>query len=205
MKLRTMKGWMAPAFLASTLLLLTGCSSLPESPDQPKQPLPIVQAGQTLSGKVIGVIDGATLKILTSSNNSNIEFRVKLAEIDAPEKYQAFGDKAKNALADKTTGREIGLRVIRQDRYGDVFAYIFIGERWINLEMVAEGYAWRGQYSRVTELAQAEKEARRGQIGLWSDDHPMPPWEYRSQRMNPPEEHNRNDGRNIQPLFTIQW
>lgn len=200
-----MTGWMFPPFFASLILLINGCSSIPEAPDQSKPPLPIVQGGQLLSAKVIGVIDGATIKILTSSNNSNIEFRVTLAEIEAPEKYQAFGDKAKQALADKTTGREITLRVVRQDRYGDVFAFIFIGERWINLEMVAEGYAWRGQYSRITELAQAEKEARQGRIGLWADEHPMPPWEYRSQRLNPPEEHNRNEGRNIQPLFTIQW
>jgi len=183
-------------------LLINGCSSVPEESDQPKPSYPAVQAGQVMAGKVIGVIDGATLKILTSSN---VDFRVRLAEIDVPEKYQAFWDKAKNALADKTTGKEVTLRVVRQDPYGGIDAFVYIGQRGINMEMVAEGWAWRAQYSRISELAQVENEARKKRVGLWVDENPMPPWEYRNQRMNPPEEHGRNDGRNIQPLFKVQW
>jgi len=183
-------------------LLVNGCSSFPEESDQHKQPHLIVQAGQILSGRVIAVIDGVTMRILTASNS---EFRVKLAEIDVPDKYQAFGDKAKMALSDKTAGKAIALRVVTQDQYGDIFAFVYIGQRWINMEMVAEGWAWSGQYSRITELATAEKEARRKRLGLWVDENPMPPWEYRSQRMSAPEEHGRNEGRNIQPLFKFQW
>ncbi len=183
-------------------LLVNGCSSIPEESGQAKPFYPIVQAGQVMAGKVIGVVDGATLKILTSSN---VDYRVRLAEIDVPERYQAFGDKAKNAFADKTTGKDVTLRVVRQDPCGGIDAFVYMGERRINREMVAEGWAWRAQYSRITELAQAENEARKKKLGLWADENPMPPWEYRSQRMNPPEEHGRSDGRNIQPLFKLQW
>lgn len=186
----------------SMAFLMSGCSSFPEDSGQPTLPLHIVQAGQILSGKVIGIIDGETVKIQTSSN---IEFRVRLAEIDVPERYQAFGDKAQAALADKTIGKVITLRVISQDQYGGLFALVYIGNRWINREMVAEGWAWNGEYSRITELAQAEREARAKKRGLWADDNPMPPWEYRRLRTSPPEEHDRNDARNIQPLLKMSW
>ena len=50
----------------------------------------------------------------------------------------------------------------------------------VNLEMVAEGWAWHCRaYSRDPRLADAELAARRNGLGLWADREPVPPWEFR--------------------------
>ncbi len=67
-----------------------------------------------------------------------------------------------------------------KDRYGRTLGDIYLGERWINLEMVSEGYAWHYKaYSKDKKLAAAEVVARKGKKGLWADSDPVPPWEYR--------------------------
>jgi endonuclease YncB( thermonuclease family) len=188
--------------LAGLLVLINGCSSMPDESNSSQSSCPIVQEGDTLYGKVVGVADGGTLKIMTSSN---VEFRVRLAEIEPPEKYQAFWEKSKAALSSKVAARDVTFKVVRQDQYGDISAFVYIGGRTVNLEMVAEGCAWRAHSSRIKELAQAQKEAQSKRLGLWAGESPMPPWEYRRQRMNPPEANGRNEGGTIQPLFKFEW
>ena len=51
---------------------------------------------QTHEGRVVGVSDGDTLTVLMSGR----QVKIRLAEIDAPEKSQAFGQRAKQSLSD---------------------------------------------------------------------------------------------------------
>lgn len=52
------------------------------------------QAGE-LRGRVVAVADGDTLTVLDSGQRQH---RVRLAEIDAPEKRQAFGERSKQGF-----------------------------------------------------------------------------------------------------------
>ena len=51
----------------------------------------------------------------------------------------------------------------------------------VNLEMVCNGSAWC--YSRYAKnnraMASCQDEAKEAGLGLWADDDPMPPWEWR--------------------------
>jgi endonuclease YncB( thermonuclease family) len=47
-------------------------------------------------GKVVGVSDGDILTVLVSGHQT----KVRLAEIDAPEKGQPFGERSKQSLSD---------------------------------------------------------------------------------------------------------
>ena len=59
-----------------------------------------------------------------------------------------------------------------EDVYGN-------GER-TNLQMIKQGMAWHyKQYSKDQELASAEVEARKKQLGLWAEKSPLAPWEWR--------------------------
>ena len=130
-----------------------------------------------LEGKVDSIVDGDTLTVLTADKQ---RIKIRLSGIDTPERKQAFGTKAKQALSSKVFGKTVRVRDNGQDRYKRTLGDIFLGDRWINLELVEEGYAWHYKhYSKDKRLAQAEVEARAAKRGLWSDNNPVPPWEFR--------------------------
>jgi micrococcal nuclease len=131
----------------------------------------------TLNGKVVGISDGDTLTVL---DDTKTQHKIRLAGIDAPEKGQAFGNKARAALGDKVFQQSVRVDVIDVDRYHREVGRIYFGERFINMEMVRDGFAWRYvQYDKPGEFTAAENEAREHQRGLWAEPNPMPPWEWR--------------------------
>lgn len=129
------------------------------------------------SDNVIGISDGDTITILQPDKT---KLKIRLAEIDCPEKRQPFGTKAKEALGDKIFGKNVHVEWSKKDRYGRAIGDVYLGGRYINKEMVEEGWAWHyTKYSHSKEMAKAEKYARSNKLGLWIDAHPIPPWEFR--------------------------
>jgi endonuclease YncB( thermonuclease family) len=131
----------------------------------------------TITGKVVAIADGDTLTIL---DESKTQHEIRLAGIDAPEKAQAFGNKARAALGVKVFQQSVRVDVIDFDRYRREVGRIFPGDRFVNMEMVHDGFAWRYvQYDKPGEFTAAEVDAREHRRGLWADANPMPPWEWR--------------------------
>jgi endonuclease YncB( thermonuclease family) len=134
----------------------------------------------TLTGKVVAISDGDTLTIL---DDSKTQHKIRLAGIDAPEKGQAFGNKAREALGDKVFQLSVRVEVIDVDRYKREVGRIYLGDRFINMDMVRDGFAWRYiQYDKPGEFTVAEADARERRRGLWADPNPTPPWEWRKMR-----------------------
>jgi endonuclease YncB( thermonuclease family) len=130
-----------------------------------------------ISGKVVKIADGDTLTIVDASNEQH---KIRLAGIDAPEKGQPFGTKARENLAGKVFGQTVRVEVIDVDRYKREVGRIFLHERFINMEMVRDGFAWRYEtYDKPGEFTAAEADAREHRRGLWVDRDPIPPWEWR--------------------------
>jgi micrococcal nuclease len=130
-----------------------------------------------ISGEVVKIADGDTLTVL---DGSKTQHKIRLAGIDAPEKGQAFGTKARENLAAKVFRRNVRVEVIDVDRYRREVGRIYLGDRFINMEMVRDGFAWRYiQYDKPREFAAAEDDAREHRRGLWTDPNPTPPWEWR--------------------------
>ncbi len=131
------------------------------------------------TGRVVGVTDGDTIKVLCHRT----EVKVRLAEIDAPERGQPFGAKAKVALSDLVFGRQVRLDITDKDRYGRSIARVWVGTTDANREMIRCGYAWAyRKYLTDTTLLDDEASSRRVKNGLWADVDPTPPWEFRAQR-----------------------
>ncbi len=125
---------------------------------------------------VTNVIDGDTIKI----EYQNKTLKVRLAGIDTPELKQEFGLEAKKALEEKVLNKKVYIDGYKKDRYGRLIADLRIGPRWINKELVDEGYAWHyKQYSKNQELTESESNAKKEAKGLWISHNPIPPWEYR--------------------------
>lgn len=140
---------------------------------------------QTYQGKVVAVIDGDTIGVLHDGK----EQRIRLNGIDAPEKSQAFGMKAKEFTATWLFDKTVKVVPKEFDRYGRLVADIYIDAQnthhefgaWFNKMIVASGLAWHyKKYSDSQELANAEALAHKAKIGLWVDPAPVAPWEYRN-------------------------
>ena len=131
-----------------------------------------------LIGKVVHIADGDTLTVLDADK---VQHKIRLAGIDAPEKSQAFGTKAKEALAEKVHEKTVRVVWKEKDRYGRIVGEIHLGDRHINLEMVHDGWAWwyRTYAPKSKALEQAEADAKKEKRGLWRDKDPEPPWEFR--------------------------
>ena len=130
-----------------------------------------------LTGRVVAIADGDTLTVLDASNTQH---KIRLAGIDAPEKGQPFGTKARENLAAKVFKQPVRVEVIDVDRYKREVGRIYLADRFINMEMVTDGFAWRYvQYDKPGEFTTAENGAREHQRGLWADPHAEPPWEWR--------------------------
>jgi micrococcal nuclease len=124
--------------------------------------------------RVVGVSDGDTL----TARCQNQTVKVRLAHIDAPERKQAFGQRAKQRLSELVFGKEIELRGETKDRYGRTVAEVLTDVN-VNQEMVRSGLAWHySRYSKSQKYADLQTEAREKKLGLWSQEF-MPPWEFR--------------------------
>jgi endonuclease YncB( thermonuclease family) len=137
-------------------------------------------ASEDLSGKVIGITDGDTLTVLVERK----PVKIRLAEIDTPERGQPWATRAKQALSEKVFGKSVRVEVTDTDRYGRSIGHIFLGERDINREMIREGHAWAyRKYLRDPSLLRDEEHARENQLGLWSHSEvPIAPWDWRAGR-----------------------
>lgn len=131
--------------------------------------------------KVVGVSDGDTITVLRDGHD---QVKVRLYGIDAPEKAQDFGTRAKQATSDLCFGRVVDVEPVDTDRYGRTVGLVTVDGQSVNRELLAEGMAWvYPQYCRVpacTEWKAVENKARVGKVGLWSQPSPAPPWEWRN-------------------------
>ena len=129
--------------------------------------------------RVVGVTDGDTLKAILGGQ----EIKIRLYGIDAPESKQDFGQAATTALKQITTGRTITAKVMDTDRYGRSVAIIHADGIDVNEAMVSSGYAWVYQQYCTQSFCQGwqrnEQVARSSGRGLWKDNNPTPPWEWR--------------------------
>lgn len=141
--------------------------------------LSALSAHADFTGKVIRILDGDTLEVLVDRK----PMRVRLAQIDAPEKSQPFGTRSRQRLAELAFGREVIVREHGQDRYGRHLGTVVTDGQDVNRAMVEAGMAWAyRQYLNDRTLLTTEAAARRSGRGLWADPEPVAPWLWRSRR-----------------------
>lgn len=136
--------------------------------------LPVSQ----ISGQVVSVLDGDTIDVLYNTRAK----RIRLNGIDAPEKGQAFGQKAKQFVSEQAFGKEVTVKTFGLDKYGRTIGDVFLPDgRMLNEELVREGLAWwyREYAPGNVTLEKLEAEAREANRNLWTHKKPVPPWVYR--------------------------
>ncbi|ECA9147168.1 hypothetical protein ET875_23605 [Salmonella enterica subsp. enterica serovar Montevideo] len=140
-------------------------------------PLHINPFQSFFKGNVIRVLDGDTIEVL----QENKPVRVRLANIDAPEKKQAFGRWSTNQLKALLAGQSVTVSYTQTDRYGRIIGRVFtMNGTEASRFMVQSGAAWVYERYNVDEsLPALQREAQEQKRGLWADPKPVPPWEWR--------------------------
>jgi endonuclease YncB( thermonuclease family) len=129
-------------------------------------------------GRVVGVKDGDSLIVLVDKR----EIEVRLAEVDAPESGQPYGNRAKQALSALVFGKTVRLVPTDHDRYGRTVGRIFVGDIDVANELVRRGAVWvYRQYAHRPELYALEAGAKKSGAGLWGlpETERTPPWDWR--------------------------
>lgn len=143
----------------------------------------LVASAETITGRVVGVTDGDTITILDASDQ---QFKIRLSGIDAPEKGQPFGHRAKESLSEMVFAKQVVVESNKQDRYRRKVGKVQQEGTDVNLEQLKRGMAWHyTAYAKEQApadreaYANAEAEAKAQRRGLWRESIQSAPWEVR--------------------------
>lgn len=135
-----------------------------------------------VSGKVVGVLDGDTLTLNTTTGEY---LKVRLKEVDAPEAGQTFGRQAKQFVESLLLGKSAKVKYSGVDRYGRAIGEVILPDgRNLNRELVRSGLAWhyRVHFPVDESIRELEYQAWKLKAGLWVDPSAIPPWEFRREK-----------------------
>ncbi|MEO8331908.1 MAG: thermonuclease family protein [Gallionella sp.] len=132
---------------------------------------------EQFTAKVIAVLDGDTVLVVRGSGPP---VKIRLAEIDAPEKAQQGGTESKRSLSDLVLHKQVSVDSQAVDNYGRLVAYLAVDGISINEEQVRRGMAWEysNYHSNKTYIA-LQSEAQLARRGLWAGDQAMQPGQWR--------------------------
>jgi len=115
---------------------------------------------------VTRVIDGDTVIIEGG-------YHVRYIGIDAPESDEFYYLEAKQFNEGLVGGKNVRLEsdISDKDSYGRLLRYVYVGDDFVNAEMVRQGCAWAIAYPPDVKyqvyLEAMEEEARQSKRGIW--------------------------------------
>jgi len=125
---------------------------------------------------VRSVHDGDTLTAMCAG----VAVKVRLVEIDAPERAQPYARRSANHVKAVCVGKPARLESPRPDKYGRTLARVYCAGVDVSADQVRRGYAWAfDKYLTDPEIKRLESQARADGRGLWAGRDPVPPWEFR--------------------------
>jgi endonuclease YncB( thermonuclease family) len=141
-------------------------------------------------GKVVSIADGDSFTILTESKS---QVKIRLHGVDCPEYQQYYGKRATQFVSDMVFGKQVEVLKTDDDKYGRVVAIVHVNGVCVNEELLKQGLAWHyKQYDKSERYAQLENKARSEKRGLWAENNPVAPWDFRggkgTQRTKPVQE-----------------
>jgi len=79
----------------------------------------------SIPGRITGIVEGDTIKVRILGKP---QIKVRIAFIDAPEKGQAFDQRAKQAMSELVFGKDVVLRPHTIDRSGRLVARVLLDD-----------------------------------------------------------------------------
>ena len=143
---------------------------------------PLAGRAETLLGRVVAVDDGDRLVMQVEHQRQ----RIALIGIDAPEKVQPFAAQARANLGALAFQRTASAECSGRDPGGWRLCKVFVDGQDLGLRQLADGMAWwrRPNAARMSEedraaYERAETMAKLRRLGLWAQQNPTPPWDWR--------------------------
>lgn len=128
------------------------------------------------------IYDGDTLQLSRGAE----KIKLRLQAIDAPERHQSYGQKARRALMQLCMQQDtkIEVHISGRDKYQRSLGSLRCNGIDASMHLLQNGYAWPYQkHNAAPEIILAAEQARINRQGLWQQDNPTPPWVWR--RLNP--------------------
>ncbi len=126
--------------------------------------------------KIKRVVDGDTVHVFYNDE----VYKIRLTEIDAPERDQPYGSDSTEYLKDLLKEGRVDVDISGTDRYGRKLGRLYWQGIDINRELVSAGYAWAyDQYVTDNSFYENQSKARNLKKGLWKDQNPLEPWNWR--------------------------
>jgi len=166
-------------FLVAVMLLLTGFTGMMVG-----AALGWPRIGETREPRtdfeqrcpVVAIVDGDTVDVEWRWRGP-LDERIRLLNIDTPERGEPGYEKAARALKEMLQGKRVRLEFEKpgapqRGKYGRLLVYVFTGDGTnINVELVRQGWSryetdsGEGRYADEFRAAEAEARARR--VGIW--------------------------------------
>src|SRR2546428_3979502 len=142
-------------------------------------------SASALEGQVAEVVDGGTITVISLKR----PVKVKLIGIAALDPNQPYADVARQHLSDLILNKFVVVRYSRlQDGY--LVGKVMLGDMDVAAQMIRDGVVWydKPDESHLEDLERqlydaSEQAARNERRGLWHDESPMAPWEFRKARL----------------------
>ena len=129
-----------------------------------------------LTPKITYFYDGDTVKIKDTLS----EYKLRLTDIDAPERNQTYGKTARRALIQLCENADVKVFIIGIDKYQRNLGKLVCNNQDASIYMLKNGHAWfNRRYSMDYTLDVIEQDSRRDKLGLWKRKNPVPPWQWR--------------------------
>jgi len=133
---------------------------------------------ESFVARSVTVLDGDTVLVWREAGMRPM--KVRLADIDAPEKDQDFGDASKRSLVQMLSGRQVRVDPVDVDVYGRLVARLYTGDDSVNAELIRRGMAWEySLHHRNREYLRLQDEAKQAKRGLWAQHNPVAPSQWR--------------------------
>ena len=122
------------------------------------------------------VVDGDTVHVFFKDQ----VYKIRLTEIDAPERDQPFGNDSTTFLKQLLLDGKVDVDISGTDKYGRKLGRLYWKGKDINRELVSAGYAWvYDQYVTDNSFYENQIKAQQEKRGLWSDANSIEPWNWR--------------------------
>lgn len=121
-------------------------------------------------GQVVYIVDGDTIDVVMDGSN----YRVRYIGIDTAEASRPCYEEATAENRSLVGGQTVCLDkdVSETDRYGRLLRYVYVGDLFVNAELVRRGYASAATFPPDVRHAdlfrQLEEEARQAGRGCWA-------------------------------------